>query len=205
MGTLSVVTQTVDPFESNKEPITTGAVSDITFTATATGFGNSCSISSTTTDLSKFIQFGQILVAGSTNNNGLWTIREVVDANNLLILETTLVSEAPQAGVTISSHYNILEVKAHEAPTQDVNIPNGLIDRNFSAPATTYDMKPYFSRDITEWSVQNAPAGINITADGILIHDATDVSNQTWTGVTITATNDYGSVVSNEFEISGTV
>lgn len=74
--------------------------SDISFNAT----GSTYKITSTTTTLNNFEVRDLITVSGTVNNNKTFTVKEVTDANNLVVEEIVITETADGSSTTTLDH-----------------------------------------------------------------------------------------------------
>ena len=74
--------------------------SDISFNAT----GSTYKITSTTTTLNNFEVRDLITVSGTVNNNKTFTVKEVTDANNLVVEEIVITETADDSSTTTLDH-----------------------------------------------------------------------------------------------------
>lgn len=96
---LVTIQHELNPFDTVEEGATTGVVSDIIFF-------DGTAISSTTTDLSIFVDGDFIKIIGTEKNDGVYTVSGTPTTTTLSIIESTLIAETP-IEVSISYTYKI--------------------------------------------------------------------------------------------------
>ena len=175
---------------------------DISFNAT----GSTYKITSTSTDLSNFAVRDLITVSGTTNNNNTLTVKEVTDANNLVV-EEIVTTETSDGSTTVTlDHTGFVTDKAkgdgyysqpdgvHTVAYQVVNRGDSTDDFNGTIKmqgslATTPTEDDYFDIPNTTFTsdLSTTIASFNFTGNFVWVRAKIETTNSSGNSALVTA------------------
>ena len=175
---------------------------DISFNAT----GSTYKITSTSTDLSNFAVRDLITVSGTTNNNNTLTVKEVTDANNLVV-EEIVTSETSDGSTTVTlDHTGFVTDKAkgdgyysqpdgvHTVAYQVVNRGDSTDDFNGTIKmqgslATTPTEDDYFDIPNTTFTsdLSTTISSFNFTGNFVWVRAKIETTNSSGNSALVTA------------------
>ena len=176
--------------------------SDISFNAT----GSTYKITSTTTTLNNFEVRDLITVSGTVNNNKTFTVKEVTDANNLVVEEIVITETADGSTTTTLDHTGFVTDKTkgdgyysqpdgvHTVVYQVLNRGDSTDDFNGSVKmqgslATTPTEDDFFDiADTTFTSDQSTTiATFNFTGNFVWVRAKVETTNASGNGAMVTS------------------
>ena len=176
--------------------------SDISFNAT----GSTYKITSTTTTLNNFEVRDLITVSGTVNNNKTFTVKEVTDANNLVVEEIVTTETADGSSTTTLDHTGFVTDKTkgdgyysqpdgvHTVVYQVLNRGDSTDDFNGTVKmqgslATTPTEDDFFDiADTTFTSDQSTTiATFNFTGNFVWVRAKVETSNASGNGAMVTS------------------
>tara|TARA_B000000609_G_scaffold79456_1_gene59865 strand:- start:281 stop:886 length:606 start_codon:yes stop_codon:yes gene_type:complete len=175
---------------------------DISFNAT----GSTYKITSTSTDLSNFAVRDLITVSGTTNNNNTLTVKEVTDANNLVV-EEIVTTETSDGSTTVTlDHTGFVTDKAkgdgyysqpdgvHTVAYQVVNRGDSTDDFNGTIKmqgslATTPTEDDYFDIPNTTFTsdLSTTISSFNFTGNFVWVRAKIETTNSSGNSALVTA------------------
>ena len=190
--------QTSTSILSSKSHIADVTGTDISFNAT----GSTYKITSTSTSLNGFAVRDLITVSGTTNNNSTFTVKEVTDANNLVVEEIVTTKTADDSTTITLDHTGFVSDKqkgdgyysqpdgVHTVAYQIINLGDSTDDFNGTVKmqgtlATTPVEADWFTVDTNTLSTQTTSAIRNVTGNYVWIRIVVTYTDGTVNGVVL--------------------